>query len=101
MKCLEDGHDYLLDSLEEGGEQQMIRFVDRTPGRPWYNGTTHEEVIKMLIDRFQYFQASELCCRESAIVLTKLEEALHWMEHRTRLRESQGIVGLMVAHKSK
>ncbi len=32
-------------------------------------------------------------CRENALVRTKLEEALHWLEHRTRNRVLRGVEG--------
>jgi len=32
-------------------------------------------------------------CRENAIVITKLDEALHWLEHRKKDREERGVEG--------
>jgi len=32
-------------------------------------------------------------CRENALVITKLEEALHWLEHRTKNRIDRGVEG--------
>ena len=32
-------------------------------------------------------------CRENALVITKLEEALHWLEHRKKDREKRAVEG--------
>ena len=47
----------------------------------------------MLIDRLRGFQAGPFGCRENALALTKLEEAMHWLHHRTRGRMARGVEG--------
>lgn len=32
-------------------------------------------------------------CRENSLAITKLEEAMHWLTHRTGDRESRGVEG--------
>ena len=32
-------------------------------------------------------------CRENAIAITKLDEAIHWLDHRTKDREERGVEG--------
>lgn len=32
-------------------------------------------------------------CRENALAITKLDEALHWLEHRTKERNKRGVEG--------
>lgn len=32
-------------------------------------------------------------CRENACAITKLDEALHWLDHRTKNREKRGVEG--------
>lgn len=56
------------------------------------NGTTNEEVLRVLIDRMTFLQA-KAPCRENAIVITKLEESLMWLEKRTADRVSRGVEG--------
>jgi hypothetical protein len=46
------------------------------------------------IDRLRSFQSGDFKCRENALALTKLEEALHWLNHRTRDRQSRGVEGI-------
>lgn len=57
------------------------------------NGITQEALLAIVIDRLRSFQAGPYACRENALALTKLEEALHWLHHRTRLRELRGVEG--------
>lgn len=32
-------------------------------------------------------------CRENALAITKLDEAIHWLEHRTKDRQERGVEG--------
>ena len=54
---------------------------------------THEVLLAILIDRLQSFQAGPYACRENALALTKLEEAQHWLQARTKARMARGVEG--------
>ena len=62
------------------------------------NGAITEEVLDMLIQHFEFFQAGKYKCRENALVITKLEEAKHWVLHRKQLREAQDLKGRAANH---
>lgn len=57
------------------------------------NGAFVEEVIQIAIDRIEFYNDSKFRCRENSLAITKLEEALHWLNSRTARREKQGIEG--------
>lgn len=57
------------------------------------NGITHEALLAIVIDRLQAFQKGQFACRENALALTKLEEAMHWLKHRTEERMRRGVEG--------
>ncbi len=57
------------------------------------NGAFVEGVIQAAIDRLEYYNASRFRCRENSLAITKLEEALHWLNHRTAAREARGVEG--------
>jgi hypothetical protein len=57
------------------------------------NGCHNEDLIAIVIDRLQSFQKSQFVCRENAIAITKLEEALLWLGKRTSDRQSRGVEG--------
>ena len=57
------------------------------------NGAFVEGVIEAALGRLEFYQQSEFRCRENALAITKLQEALHWCQHRTRDRERRGVEG--------
>jgi hypothetical protein len=58
------------------------------------NGISQEALLVILIDRLRSFQAGTYACRDNAIALTHLEDALMWLQKRTRDRISRGVEGL-------
>lgn len=57
------------------------------------NGCHQEDLLAIVIDRLQHFQKGKFACRENAVALTKIEEALHWLRHRTNARAERGVEG--------
>ncbi len=57
------------------------------------NGAFVETVIDIARQRIQYYQDSKFKCRENAIAITKLEEALMWLNKRTQDRETRKVEG--------
>jgi hypothetical protein len=77
-----------------------IRWQDgplgRGADRKEPNGAFVEDVIRAAIGRLQFYQSASgrrFACRENAIAITKLEEALMWLEKRTRDREQREVEG--------
>lgn len=62
------------------------------------NGATTAEILNVLIAHMQKYQQGKFACRENAIVITKLEEALLWQEYRAKKREEQGVKGRDSVH---
>ena len=52
-----------------------------------------ENLIEIVINRLQGFQSDKYSCRENAIALTKLQEALLWLNKRTKDRTDRGVEG--------
>lgn len=63
------------------------------PVKDGINGITNEVLLAILIDRMRGFQGGQFSCRENALALTKLEEAKHWLEARTKARVARGVEG--------
>jgi hypothetical protein len=57
------------------------------------NGITQEALLAIGIDRLRSFQAGPFSCRENAIALTHIEEALMWLQRRTVARIKRGVEG--------
>lgn len=60
-----------------------------------FNGLTNEALLAVLIDRMRGFQGSQFACRENAIALTHMEDALMWLQKRTRDRLARGVEGTL------
>ena len=99
MKILVPGHRYELGNFEnkdsKGQELQFIHkepIVDSTEYKTINDGTTNEELLEVLIDRMKFLQ-DKFPCRENALVITKLEESLMWLEKRTADRIKRNVEG--------
>lgn len=57
------------------------------------NGVCNEDLIAMVICRLEHFQKEAFSCRDNAVAITKLEEALLWLRKRTIGRENRGVEG--------
>jgi hypothetical protein len=56
-------------------------------------GVTEAVMLVSMIDRLRGFQSGPFACRENAIILTKLEECLHWTKARADARAKRGVLG--------
>jgi hypothetical protein len=79
---------------EERSSQSVVLFFQNGPiAEVGVNGITHEALLAILVDRLQSFQAGPYACRENALALTHLQDAQHWLNHRTRARMARGVEG--------
>lgn len=102
MKILTEGYKYQLENMENPNKGQIIQFIEKrevvseqNPKGTLYtenDGTTNEEVLKMLINRM-YFLQNSFPCKENAIVITNLEESLMWLDKRTADRVKRNVEG--------
>lgn len=57
------------------------------------NGAFVEDLIAAILGRLEFYNSTKFRCRENSLAITKLEEALHWLDHRTADRERRGVEG--------
>lgn len=87
-------HEFSVTSKEgDDIELARIKFQKGPIKEAGINGVANEDLILMVITRLQQFQASPYQCRENALALTKLEEAVMWLRKRTMDREARGVEG--------
>lgn len=79
-----NGH--VVDSVEVFFQNGPIKEVG-------VNGVTQEALMAIVIDRLRAFQEGPFRCRENAIALTHIEEALMWLQRRTVARIKRGVEG--------
>lgn len=57
------------------------------------NGCQVEDVLFVCLHRLKYLN-SEMSCRENSIAITKIQEAILWLNERTRDREARKVEGM-------
>ena len=78
---------------KEGTQKfQKITFYKMNPDGSYENGTTLEEMLRVAIERLQDLN-SRFACRENSLAITKIEEALMWLDKRTENRKERGVEG--------
>lgn len=85
-------HNFAVEN-KEGKMLCNIHFQEGPIKDCGINGVCNEDLINMVVCRLQHFQESEFKCRENALAITKLEEALLWLRARTMAREKRGVEG--------
>lgn len=75
----------------------IIHFYEMRPDGTKIDGVTNEEILRVLIHRLTFFNEKwmdgKFRCRENSLAITKLQEALMWLEQRTRDREARKVEG--------
>ena len=86
----------LNDFDSEAQPPQSISFYEKNEDGTEQGGTTLEEVLTVAIARLQDLN-SRFGCRENSVAITKMQEALMWLEERTKDRIKRGVEGQHVA----
>lgn len=104
MKIHEDLNQvYVRDTSEIGNEGHvyqigwpedtlLVKFQNGAVQENGVNGATNEAFLAMVIDRTIKLN-EKFPCRENAIAITKMQEALMWFEKRTADRVSRMVEG--------
>ncbi|MEI6100830.1 MAG: ABC transporter ATPase [Eubacteriales bacterium] len=86
-------HHFIVNRVGDDCTVGVIDFQEGPIKENGVNGVANEDLIAMVIARLQGFQNSEYACRENAVAVTKLEEALMWLRKRTLDREARQVEG--------
>lgn len=70
-----------------------LKFQDGAIKEVGVNGIMNEDLLAIVIDRLIGFQEGPFPCRENGIALGRIEEALMWLQKRTKDREDRGVEG--------
>lgn len=70
-----------------------ILFQNGPIGEVGVNGVTQEALLAIVADRLRCFNKGPFASRENALALTKVEEAMHWLQQRTLERMRRGVEG--------
>lgn len=84
--------------VNDGAGYIHIKFQCGPVKEAGVNGTSIENVLDLLVKRLDGFQNGPFKCRENALAITKIEEAIMWLEYRTKKRVEQNTEGTNQAH---
>ena len=59
------------------------------------HGILDSDLLEIVRDRLKAFQSGPYACRENALALTHIEEALMWMNRRVEDRIERNVLGTM------
>ncbi len=86
-------HDYLVLDRADDGLLLDLHFQEGPRQEVGINGVLEGTLLQIILDRQKAFQAGPFACRENALVITKLEEALLWLKARELDREQRRVLG--------
>jgi len=79
----------------------VIYYQDGIVDEHGQNGAFVEDVIEAARQRLLFLNTNpKFRCRENSVAFTKLEEALQWLDWRTRQRDLQGVENTYETHES-
>lgn len=74
-------------------DRGVVRFQNGPIKEAGVNGISNEALLAIVEDRLKGFQSGKFACRENALALTKIQEAMQWLHFRTRDRVSRQVEG--------
>lgn len=85
---------YLLENFKgDSAPPQAVFFYEQDKdGSTRIDGTTLEEMLRVSIERLGELN-ERFSCRENSIAITKMQEALLWLNARTADRQARGVEG--------
>ena len=88
-------HEYQILVLGRDGYTINLNFQHGGRGLDGSStGIVNEDLLEICRDRLKSFQTGEYACRENAIALTHIEEALMWLDKRAQDRAELKILGI-------
>lgn len=84
---------FAIERKEDGTLLCEISFQEGPVRECGVNGIHNEDLLNIVLERLSGFQRSKFRCRENAVAITKIEEALMWLRKRTDGRERRGVEG--------
>lgn len=94
-------HEYLVQPMAQDHPQGAInpftvKFQNGPIKEVGVNGASGEALLAIVEDRLKDFQSGPFACRENAVALTKIQEAMMWLHRRTNERMQRGVEGTNV-----
>ena len=59
------------------------------------NGANVIDILEVVRQRLEFFNTTKFKCRENSIAITKIEEAIHWLDARIQDRKVRNVLSTM------
>ena len=83
---------YVLESFRPEGHAQEVNFYKLNEDGTHVHGTTLEQMLTVSIERLKTLN-ERFSCRENSLAITKMQEALMWLNERTKDRVARNVEG--------
>lgn len=84
-----DGHQY---EITFSDKSCLVSFQNGPVSESGLNGIQNEHLLAIMVHRLKFLN-EKFPCRENSIAITKIEEALMWLDARTKNRIQRGVEG--------
>jgi len=81
-----------VEDAENGGTLLTVRLQNGPIKEDGANGMQITDLLNIICETYRELNAS-FPCRENSITITKIEEAIHWQDARTKNREKRSVEG--------
>ena len=91
-----NGGAYHKYAVMDQGAKKLLAGIDFQNGGvkdEGVNGCQNEDLLAIVIDRLECFQAGEFACEENAVALASCKVALGMLDERTASRLKRGVEG--------
>ena len=92
----EDDNTYDIVKVSNNTALASIRFQNGATQETEINGIFMEDLLHIVKDRLEGFNQGKWSCKENSMAITKIEEALLWLNKRTADRKESGKYGTTV-----
>lgn len=82
-----------IDSITSNAVMGMVKFQKGPFKEVGLNGIFHEDLLAIVINRLEHFQASEFSCEENAKAIEYLKLAIEALSSRTKRKDNAGVLG--------
>ena len=89
----EDDNTYDIVKVSNNTALASIRFQNGATQETEINGIFMEDLLHIVKDRLEGFNQGKWRCKENSMAITKIEEALLWLNKRTADRKDSGKYG--------
>ena len=89
----EDDNTYDIVKVSNNTAMVSIKFQNGATQETEINGILMEDLLHIVKDRLEGFNQGDWRCKENSMAITKIEEALLWLNKRTNDRRESGKYG--------